>query len=61
VRQQGRQRARRSGFGRAALAANQHTADARVNRVQDQCALHAFLTNDGSKWIDDWHVFINSL
>ena len=53
--QQGRQGARGGGLGGAALAADQHAADARVNGVEDQGAPHAFLSDDGSEGIDGGH------
>ena len=45
--QQGGQRTRRGRLGRAALAADQHAADLRVDGIQDQRAFHALLTDDG--------------
>jgi hypothetical protein len=51
----GGKRARRSGLGRAAFAADQHAADARINGIQYQGASHALLSNDGCKWVDGWH------
>ena len=47
--QQRGQGAGRGGLGRAALAADQHAADLRIDGVQDQGALHALLADDGGK------------
>ena len=47
VGQQGRQRSRRGGFGRAPGAADQHTADAGVNGRQQQGALQHRLPHQG--------------
>jgi hypothetical protein len=49
---------RGGGFGGAALAADQYTPNARVDSIQNQGALHAFLANDSGKWIDRWHSFL---
>src|SRR5574338_1282211 len=57
VWQQGRQRACRRGFGGAALAADQHAANARIHSIKDQGALHALLADDSSKWVNGWHLF----
>ena len=54
------QGARRGGLGGAALAADQHAADAVADGVQDQGALHALLADDGGEGIrsDDRHVML---
>jgi hypothetical protein len=44
--QQGRQGARRSGFGRATLATDQHAADLRVDGIEDERSFHALLADD---------------
>jgi hypothetical protein len=49
--QQCGQCAGRGRFGGAAFAANQHAANLRVDRVQNQGAFHAFLPYDCGKWI----------
>ena len=56
VGQKGGQGAGGGGFGRAAFAANEHTAQARVDRVQNQGALHAFLPDDGSEGENWGHI-----
>ena len=47
--QQRRQRAGGGGLGRAALAANQHAADLRIDGVEHQRSFHSFLADDGRK------------
>jgi hypothetical protein len=53
--QQGGHGACSSGFGGAALAADQHTTNARIDGIQDEGAFHALLTYNGGKWIDRGH------
>jgi hypothetical protein len=48
-RQQGGQGAGRGAFGRAFLAADQHTPDARMNRIEEQCGLQLLLSDQGCK------------
>jgi hypothetical protein len=49
LRQEEGQGAGGRALGRAALAADQHAADLRVNGVEDQGALHALLADDSSE------------
>jgi len=49
--QQGCQGPRGGGFGRAALAANEHPADAAADGIQDEGPLHLVLAHDGCKGI----------
>ena len=46
LRKQGGQGPCRGGFGRAAFAADEHPADAWVNGIKQERALHAFLAGD---------------
>jgi len=55
LRQQRSQSAGRGGLGRAALAPNQHAANERVHRVEDQRPLHRLLVDDGREWEDRSH------
>ena len=55
----GQQRGQRAGGGRlggAALAADQHAADARVDGIQHQAAPHALLSDNRGEGEDDGHV-----
>ena len=54
--EQGGQCTRRSGFCCAAFAADQHTADACVNGIQDERTSHALLSYNCSKWKNRWHL-----
>ncbi len=47
-------------FSRAALAADQHAADLRMDGIEDERALHALLADDCSKWKDTGHRFFCS-
>ncbi len=60
-RQQEGQGAGGRAFGRAALAADQHAADLRMDGIEDQRALHALLADDSGKRKDTWHSFLLSL
>jgi hypothetical protein len=48
--EQSRERAHRGGFRRAAFAANQDSADQRVDRVQHERAFHSILVDNRGKW-----------
>ena len=56
LREQGRQGAGGSGFGCAAFAAYQYSADAGIHRIENQGAAHAFLANYGCERIDCRHI-----
>ena len=53
--QQEGQGAGRRALGRAALAADQHAADLRMDGVEDERSLHALLADDGGKRENAWH------
>jgi hypothetical protein len=45
-------------FRRSPFAAIKHAADARINGVKNQGALHAFLTDYSCKWKDRSHFIL---
>jgi hypothetical protein len=49
VREQGGKRTGGSGFGSAAFAADQYAADAGIHGIENECAFHALLADDGCK------------
>jgi hypothetical protein len=53
LRQKSRQGTRGSRLGCTAFAADEHAANARINRVEHQSTAHALLPDDSSKRIND--------